>query len=125
MDKINYTFMMCEDFQKYMNTQKIEFGQPYINESKRARLLPLEERSHFVVYANPKLAGFRPEMHRYFLPKGLDQILDFLVSKGIHSTVVRDKLGYQIKGSVRSYKDTWRQWAADALTRLKKEKLIK
>ena len=91
MDKTNLTFMTCRDFQQYMNSKQVEFGQPYINESKGSRLLSLEERSELIVYANPKLKGFRPDMERMFIPKGLDQVLDFFASKEIFKSITIDK----------------------------------
>ena len=87
-------YCQCKTWQDWINNQDIQLGQPMLKEDKKSRLHCLEERVHYKSIAQPAVwkanmaHGTKPVERRYYLPRSLDQLLQFLFEQTIVTQIV-------------------------------------
>ena len=74
-----YVWANSKRWQDWINKQEITLGQPMLKNDKSCQLLDIKARCKFVTIAHPKLRGFDTTKRRYFIPKDLEQVIQFYI----------------------------------------------
>lgn len=124
----NYDFATCQDWIEWINKQHILLGQPCVKEDKKSRLLSLENRVHNICLVQPANRRFNPEIRRMYLPKGVDQFIDFLRYMNISLSIIIEDEGYRVRVDNSAFvesSDNLMKIMGKLVQQLKKEKKLK
>lgn len=127
----NTVFVRTMSWQMWMNKQEITLGQPYIKEDRRTKSMPISERieKNRVTLAQTTVPNWNPDLLRFFLPKSMDQVLEFFKTiGGISSTSITCVDGLYIvliNGEHTAKGKNWVDVFADCLYELSVKGVIK
>ena len=96
----------CDEWQEWINGQQVELGQPMLKNDRGCAMMELKDRCKFITFAHPKLRGFDSDKRRYYLPKSLDQVLDFLTNTNYGVVSVTMSTDISIRFNMKTYKES-------------------
>ncbi len=127
----NLAFVRSGPWQKWINEQEITLGQPYIKEDRNTKTLSLEDRirNNRITLAQTGVPKWNADLKRFYLPKSLNQVLDFLGAIDAVTTLslsLRDSRYIIIVNGIHTAKeDDWLSACADMMTELTLKGVLK